>query len=257
MPIAGQEDAMTDIRRTATTGPGRHESRDVLMATTTTRRVATTPTEDNPIASRPVPPAGQADPAPIGLAAIGGSAFILSVVNADQIDRTALPVLFGVALAYGGVVLLLAGMWELKIGNTFGATAFLTYGGFFLSFWALEQFYLRQIVTAPGGAQHVGPAIGLFVLPWAIFTTCLGVASLRTTAALASTFALAVPTLWLLTAGYFGLHLEQHQLTNDTIRTAGWFGIVTAAAAWYASAAGVVNTTFGRKVLPNKSLRRA
>jgi hypothetical protein len=227
------------------------------MATTATHRADQAAVEANSVAAPPAPAtkAKQADPGPIGLAAIGGSAFILSMFNADQIDRSALPVLFGVALAYGGVVLILAGMWELKIGNTFGATAFLTYGGFFLSFWALEQFYLKQIVTAPGGVQHVGPAIGLFIVPWAIFTTYLGVASLRTTAALACTFVVAVPTLWLLTAGYFGLHLEQHQLTNDTIKAAGWFGMITAAAAWYASAAGVINTTFGRKILPNKSLR--
>jgi hypothetical protein len=227
------------------------------MTTTSSHRAYRTHSSEEalPLPPPAPEPAKQADPGPVGLAAIGGSAFILSVLNADQIDRTALPMLFGVALAYGGLVLILAGMWELRIANTFGATAFLSYGGFFLSFWALEQFYLRQIVTAPGGAQHVGPAIGLFILPWAIFTTYLGVASLRTTVALAITFVGAVPTLWLLTAGYFGLHLEQHQLTNDTIRTAGWFGIVTAVAAWYASAAGVVNTTFGRKVLPNKSLR--
>jgi hypothetical protein len=198
----------------------------------------------------------QADPGPLGLAAIAGSAFILSVFNAGLVSRTAFPVLLGVALAYGGVVLVLAGMWEYRVGNTFAGLAFSSYGAFFLSFWAFEHFYLHEIVTAPGGPAQLGRAIGLFVLPWAVFSTYMFVASLRTTAALATVFGLAVPTLWLLTLGYFGLHVDHKQVTNELIKTAGWFGILTAVAAWYASFAGVTNATFGRVVLPVKSLKR-
>jgi uncharacterized protein len=195
----------------------------------------------------------QADPGPIGLAAIGGSAFMLSVFNAGLIDRKAFPILFGVALAYGGVVLLLAGVWELRVGNTFAGLAFTTFAGFFLSFWALEQFYLKEIAAA--SPANLGRAVGLFILPWAIFTTYMFVASLRTTAALATVFALAIPTLWLLCLGYFGLHVDHKQVTNELIKAAGWFGILTAVACWYASFAGVVNATFGRMVLPVKSLK--
>src|SRR5712691_10059202 len=131
------------------------------------------------------PPTKLADPGPLGLAAVGVSAFLLSVFNAGLVGRQALPVMFGVALAYGGIVLLIVGALEFRIGNTFACLAFSTFGGFFLSFWALEQFYLHEIVTAPGGAAEVGRGIGVFVLPFAIFTTYMFVASLRTTTVMA------------------------------------------------------------------------
>lgn len=225
------------------------------MAVVTSDEIEVTPRVVGGVAA----PAAQtpvADPGPLGLAAIAGSTFILSVFNAGLVGRQGLPVMFGVALAYGGIVLLLAGMWEFRVGNAFGALAFSSFGAFFLSFWALEQFYLHEIVAAPGGPAQLGRAIGLFVLPWAIFATYMFVASLRTTAALAVVFGLAVPTLWLLTLGYFGLHVDHKQVTNELIKAAGWLGILTSVACWYASFAGVTNSTFGRIVLPVKSLKK-
>ena len=70
----------------------------------------------------------------------------------------------GLALAYGGIVQLLAGMWEFRTGNTFGAVAFSSFGAFWISFWALSAFFAKDI---PG---NVGHAVGLYLWAWAIFT---------------------------------------------------------------------------------------
>ena len=88
-----------------------------------------------------------ADPAPLGLAAFALTTFILSVVNTGMVDAE--PVVFGVALAYGGIAQLLAGMWEFAKGNTFGATAFASYGGFWISFWYLTGHTDMSGVAAP------------------------------------------------------------------------------------------------------------
>src|SRR3954468_9523696 len=81
-----------------------------------------------------------ANPAPLGLAAFALTTFVLSMFNAGLLGAGGEPIVFGLALAYGGLAQLLAGMWEFRTGNTFGATAFVSYGAFWLSFWAFVQF---------------------------------------------------------------------------------------------------------------------
>src|SRR2546430_17389534 len=88
-----------------------------------------------------------ADPAPLGLAAFALTTFVLSMFNADLVAKGGEPVVLGLALAYGGLAQLLAGMWEFKTGNTFGAVAFTSYGAFWLSFWAFNQFFAKEITN--------------------------------------------------------------------------------------------------------------
>ena len=120
-----------------------------------------------------------ADPAPLGLAAFALTTFLLSLVNAGVMPKDAEPVMLGVALAFGGLAQLLAGMWEFRKGNVFGATVFSSYGAFWLSFWAYLTFYADGIP-----AEHHGVAAGWYLIAWAIFTTLMLVAALRTTAVL-------------------------------------------------------------------------
>src|ERR1700736_6141760 len=136
-----------------------------------------------------------ADPAPLGLAAFAMTTFVLSMFNANLVDEKGTPVVLGLALVYGGIVQLLAGMWEFRTGNTFGAVAFSSYGAFWISFWALEVFYAKSI----GG--NVGHAVGLYLYAWAIFTSYMFVASLRTTGAVALVFLLLAVTFILLAIG--------------------------------------------------------
>jgi succinate-acetate transporter protein len=92
--------------------------------------------------TRPQPTGGWtvADPGPLGLGAFALTTFVLSMFNADLVSKGGEPVVFALAFAYGGLAQILAGMWEFRTGNTFGAVAFTSFGAFWLSFWALGQF---------------------------------------------------------------------------------------------------------------------
>jgi uncharacterized protein len=185
-----------------------------------------------------------ADPAPLGLAAFALTTFVLSFFNAGIVSDAGEPVVLGLALAYGGLAQVLAGMWEFKNNNTFGATAFTSYGAFWLSLWAFDQFFADSI---PKGT--VGDSVGLYLVAWGIFTTYMFVASFRTTAAVSLVFLLLAITYGLLGIGNWAD-------VDGLVKAGGWFGIATAAAAWYASFAGVTNSTFGRTVLPVVPLKR-
>ena len=186
-----------------------------------------------------------ADPAPLGLAAFALTTFVLSFFNAGLVDKKGEPVVLGLALAYGGIAQLAAGMWEFRKGNTFGATAFSSYGAFWISFWAYATFFATKI---PEGNQ--GSAVGLYLIGWGIFTTYMWVASFRTTAAVNLVFFLLAITFFLLGWG-------DAADASGISKLGGWIGILTAIAAWYASFAGVTNFTFGRELLPVRPLQRA
>lgn len=184
-----------------------------------------------------VPGAHLADPAPLGLAAFALTTFVLSFVNTGIFKVE--PVVFGLALAYGGIAQLAAGMWEFAKGNTFGATAFSSYGAFWISFW-----YLTGHTDLTGAAAgDVANSIGLFLLAWGIFTAYMTVGASRVSTAVFTVFALLTITFGLLAWGEFA--------TSDTIHhIGGWFGLATAAAAWYASLGGVTAFTHGKAIVP-------
>ena len=189
-------------------------------------------------------PTPVADPGPLGLAAFALTTFVLSMFNAGLVSDKGEPIVFGLALAYGGIAQVLAGLWEFRTGNTFGAVAFCSFGAFWLSFWAFEQFYASDVPAA-----DVGHAVGLYLIAWGIFTAYMFIASLRTTAAIALVFILLAVTFFLLGIGEAGG-------STSLVKAGGWLGLATAAAAWYASFAAVTNSTFGRVVMPVKPLRR-
>lgn len=175
-----------------------------------------------------------ADPAPLGLAAFALTTFVLSFGNAGLIPGAGVAVL-GLALFYGGVVQVLAGLWEFANRNTFGATAFCTYGGFWLAFWYL--------VSSKGAEAAGGGGVGIFLFAFAIFTAYMTVAALRTNLALLAVFALLTLTFLALSIGAFAT-------SDGWTRFGGWLGILTALVAWYTSFATVLNTTYRRPVLP-------
>src|SRR3954449_2134150 len=131
-----------------------------------------------------------ADPGPLGLAAFALTTFVLSMFNAGLVADKGEPIVFGLAFAYGGLAQLLAGMWEFRTGNTFGATAFTSYGAFWLSFWAFEQFFAKDVTDKTALAHSVG----LFLIAWGIFTAYMFVASLRVSVAVSVVFALLAAT---------------------------------------------------------------
>jgi uncharacterized protein len=183
-----------------------------------------------------------ADPAPLGLAAFALTTFVLSVYNSGMI-KTGEGVVLGLALAYGGLAQLLAGMWEFVKGNTFGALAFASYGGFWLSFW-----WLINHVPAETAGNDLHHGLGTYLLAWAIFTAYMTVASTRVSGAVLAVFAFLTLTFLFLAIGQFTMSATE--TTNGVYKFGGWLGLVTAFLAWYASFAAVTNFTFKRTVLP-------
>jgi len=185
-----------------------------------------------------------ADPGPLGLAAFAMTTFVLSMFNAGLVGSGGEPIVYGLALAYGGVAQLLAGMWEFRTGNTFGATAFTSFGAFWISYFVLVQFDAANIPSA-----HAGKSIGLYLIAWGIFTAYMFVASLRTTGAVALVFLL-------LTLTFLALGIGEARASDTWTHLGGWLGLATAIVAWYTSFANVLNSTFGRILLPVVPLGR-
>jgi uncharacterized protein len=183
-----------------------------------------------------------ADPGPLGLAGFAMTTFVLSTFNTNILNSSMEAAVLPLALFYGGLVQLLAGMWEFRKGNTFGATAFASFGAFWLSFYWLVTYDAAHL--APAADAH--KAVGLFLLSWAIFTAYMTVASMRTSGAVMSVFVALTITFILLTIGAFATG----HTGKDFTHIGGYFGFLTAILAWYASFAGVTNATWAKTVLP-------
>jgi succinate-acetate transporter protein len=176
-----------------------------------------------------------ADPAPLGLAAFALTTFLLSASNAGWTDGGA--AWLGFAFAYGGLGQLLAGMWEFRKANVFGATAFSTYG----AFWIGLGLYALLV---EGGSPNVQNDLGWILLAFAIFNTYMLAFSLRVSVAVFMVFLTLEITEIVLAVGFL-------QASESIVEIGGVIGIITALVAWYTSAAGVVNgMAAGRQVLP-------
>jgi uncharacterized protein len=184
-----------------------------------------------------------ADPGPLGLAGFALTTFVLSVYNTKMIGSGDTVVL-GLALAYGGIAQLLAGMWEFVKGNTFGAVAFSSYGAFWLSYWYL----VNHLPTGTAG-NDLTHGLATYLLAWGIFTAYMFIGSLRTTGAVAA-------VLLALTLTYIALAIGNYAESTGWVKVGGWIGLVTAVLAWYASFAAVVNFTFKKVVAPVFPLAR-
>ena len=203
-------------------------------------------TDDAPRAA--VVGTGIADPAPLGLAGFALTTFLLSAANANWMTGATGNAWLGYALAYGGAIQLLAGMWEFRNRNVFGATAFSTYGGFWigLGLWAL------LVAPTPAGAGPVAAAahaaattkdLGWILLAFAIFNTYMLLWSTQVNMAVFAVFLTLELTEIILFIGNFSG-------SSGTVKFGGYVGVLTAVVAWYTSAAGVANGMGGRLRLP-------
>jgi uncharacterized protein len=189
-----------------------------------------------------------ADPAPLGLAAFALTTFLLSAANAHWMTSATGNAWLGFAFAYGGLGQFAAGMWEFRNRNVFGATAFSTYGGFWigLGLWAL------LVAPPPAGTGPLAAAayavktthdLGWILLAFAIFNTYMLLWATQVNWAVFLVFLTLEATEIVLFIGFFSNHAT-------TIKIGGYVGVVTAAVAWYTSAAGVINGMRGRPLLP-------
>jgi succinate-acetate transporter protein len=186
-----------------------------------------------------------ADPAPLGLAAFGLTTLVLSVINAGWIDPTATPIVLGLALPFGGIAQALAGMWAFRRGNTFAATAFTSFGAFWVSYYLIVTVFAGQVATKSPGTLHV--ILGMYLLSWCIFTAYMFIASLASAKAVTGVFILLTLTFGALAISGFANEAAPNQ---PWLNIGGYLGIATAVVALYASFADVTNANFKRMILP-------
>ena len=177
-----------------------------------------------------------ANPGALGLGGFALTTFILNIVNAGLISAENLGMVLPVGIFYGGVAQFCAGMWEFKRGDTFGATCFSSFGAFWMA-------VALMVLLENAGVIDAVPREGMAVLfiAWGIFTAYATVASFKVAKGVTAIFVTLTILFFLLAAG------EWSPLVH---KIAGYEGILCALIAWYCSAAILINTLFGRDVLP-------
>jgi succinate-acetate transporter protein len=177
-----------------------------------------------------------ANPAALGLGGFALTTFILNVVNSGLISEDNLGMVLPIGIFYGGLAQFCAGMWEFKRGDTFGATCFSSFGAFWIGI-------ATMVILESTGVIAPVPREGMAVLfiAWGIFTAYATIASLRVNRAVTSIFVTLTILFFMLAAGEWNVTVH---------KIAGYEGILCALIAWYTSAAVLINTLFGREIMP-------
>jgi hypothetical protein len=180
-----------------------------------------------------------ANPAALGLVGFGLTTVLLSLINAGVLPAGGEGVVVPLALAYGGLIQLIAGVLEVRLSNTFGMTAFLSYGAFWWWFALLQLFAHNHMIDI----SAAGPTIGTALILWGVLTLYLWVSTFRLARIVFLIFLTLWPTFFLLG---LGAALGNPALTYF----GGWLGLLCGSLAMYGSFAFVTNATWGREVVP-------
>lgn len=180
-----------------------------------------------------------ANPAALGLICFGFTTVMLSLVNAGLLPAGGLVVVLPLAFVFGGCMQIFAGALEAKAGNTFGMTAFVSYGAFWV--WFALLLWLGGMKSLD--LSQAGSTINAALIVWGFFTLYMWISTFKTNVALWLVFLTLWPTYFLLGIG--GL-AGAHALST----AGGWLGLLCGVIAMYTSFAIVTNTTFKRSVLP-------
>lgn len=177
------------------------------------------------------------NPAPLGLMGFGMTTILLNIHNAGFYPLDTMILAMGIF--YGGIAQVIAGIMEFKKGNTFGTTAFTSYG----LFWMTLVFLLVLPKMGWWEVSQNSLSFSWYLFMWGLFTFGMFIGTLKLNRALQVVFLSLVILFWLL-----ALH---HATGNRAIGTlAGWEGIFCGLSAFYASIAQVLNEVYGRTVLP-------
>jgi succinate-acetate transporter protein len=178
---------------------------------------------------------------PLGLSAFALTTFVLSASNAGLYKGGA--VVLGLAFFYGGLGQILAGVQEFRTGNTFAATAFCSYGGFWLAYAVILTPAFNVVGSFGGDTAALHTALGYFLLGWAIFTTWMFLCTLRMNLALMGVFLFLALT-------FFALAIAELGGGSNWGMIGGWLGLITAVLAWYTAMAGVLASGKSMFTLP-------
>ncbi len=190
--------------------------------------------------------------APLALLAFAVTTFMLSMVNADAIAKGVEPVVFPVALMFGGLTQLIAGLIQLRTGNMFAGVLFSGFGAFWMSLFGLVQWFLKEIPAA-----QVGHAFGLFLYAFGIFIVIMFATSLRTNAVVVVALGILIVAIFALAAGNYGAtpkELAGHG--NTLIHWGGYTGLAAAACAFYLALAELCEASYHRALIPIWSLAK-
>jgi succinate-acetate transporter protein len=219
----------------------------VLRMDTSLKGLIMSETVANPLQIRDT----TANPAPLGLLAFGMTTVLLNFHNAGFYELNTMILAMGIF--YGGLAQVIAGCLEWKKNNTFGTTAFTSYGMFWLVLVAL--LVLPKFIPGLVGTSAV--SLGLFMLVWGIFTAVMFVGTLRLSRALQFVFGSLAILFFLLTAGF--LLQGANGPTDESklvTKIAGYEGIICGASAIYTGLAQVLNEIYGRTVMPLGLMKR-
>jgi succinate-acetate transporter protein len=180
----------------------------------------------------------QFNAAPLGLMGFGMTTILLNLVNANILTTNSLSVILPLGIFYGGVAQILAGLFEAKQNKTFSATAFLSYGFFWLSFVGLNLFPTIGLVP-PASPE----AVGSYLLLWGIFTAGMSYVTLKENKALQTVF-------FSLTILFFLLAISDFTGFTFIKRIAGYEGLFCGASAIYLALAEIINDAYNREILP-------
>jgi uncharacterized protein len=169
---------------------------------------------------------------------------MLSAINVGWVSEATTPIVFAVALMSGGIVQLIAGLIQLRTGNTIAGVLFSMYGALWLSLFALAQFFASEVPAA-----ERGQALGLLLYAFGVFTLWIFVASFRTNIVVVTALAVLAATLFVLAAG-------KYNGNADLIKAGGWLGFIAGAEAAYLSCAELCQIAYKRWVLPIGSLAK-
>lgn len=183
-----------------------------------------------------------ANPAPLGLLGFGMTTVLLNIHNAGFLPMSAMILAMGIF--YGGMAQVIAGIMEWKKNNTFGTTAFTSYGFFWLSLVALKVMPKLGLAEAPDKN-----AMGAYLFMWALFTFFMFIGTLKISRALQFVFLSLAILFFLLSAGDF--------TGSETItRIAGYEGIICGFSAIYTALAQVINELYGKEVMPVGNMKK-
>ena len=179
-----------------------------------------------------------ANPAPLGLMGFGMTTILLNIHNAGFFPVS--DMILAMGIFYGGVAQIIAGIMEFKKGNTFGVTAFTSYGLFWIT---LVSIFVFPDLSGGKGVRSDSDAVGWYLFLWGVFTLFMWIGTLDKNKVLQFVFL----SLWIL---FFLLAIRNWTGSTLIGRIAGWEGIICGASAVYLAMAEVLEETRGRKILP-------
>jgi len=189
-------------------------------------------------AEAPLAGGGMANPAPWAVTAFATTSFMLGMYQTGLLNSAGVPIVLPAAFFFGGLVQIIVAIMEFSRGNLFGGAVFGTYGPFWVMLGAFDTIYATSVPAA-----QLSSATGLFLAVFAVITFYLAIASLRTDLVLTA-------IIWLIFVGLVLLSIGSWDNLANMTKAGGAVVLLFAVLAWYHAAGDIIESTFGRKVLP-------